>query len=733
MSWRWQVDSQTLANLMARAGVAAPSSGMLANLPPAEQNPDRSTRITRPMKEALECLANPQRLIQLAVAPAAGKTAFSEYRIYEAGMRGPYVMLSHRRRSGRTPEGWDFAYLPTVTALLVLMEDFLLGPTVDRGNGESPQLSVNLATLASLAHAVDSEWALLALDFATLGGVSRQDTLPAPPDNSDPLVQSGLRDSSGQWTAQGDKIRECLARILRTTTIQVIPVPGDPGRRIAYFRSDRSLLALSWDERSSETMQLELLPVSSALRQLQQILSESSSPPQLPELPSASTGDKKKQGKPSPQLIVALLGLLLGAIILLANIGSLSPSQKPSTPAAGNSVPTSNQTPKLESLELQALEFEKAGSLDQAIDMWQQFLDAGGSRTRAVQKLGQLHLKNKGYKLAVDYLSETAQLAPTYQAYEDLGDAYYQADDKTQAFEAFDNAIALNPTDSQLFIKAGKALRGVKRWRESRMYFRQAIDLEPAQKDPLLKYLDQSQSWKTSSATQTLMDWFVERHNDGKRVTVAAGRKGTFFLCMTEEVDVGRQKMLIGTNEQVLDAIKTANSEKRRVCAVAHNKRDKWLVVVEADPGPAADFTQTAIWGSSDYIKENLQGLLDKGFRITDACANNGWYLFLADRSTPILGQITRSGNQKQTEEWISTKRKEGYIITDVAIDGNTFWNTIASQHPGNITQGYFSAPSTSKLKTEIKKVWDNDYNIVAADGTDDWWLIVYDNNTVDN
>jgi tetratricopeptide (TPR) repeat protein len=93
---------------------------------------------------------------------------------------------------------------------------------------------------------------------------------------------------------------------------------------------------------------------------------------------------------------------------------------------------------------------------------------AGGAGGPAQQYLvtGHKYLKAKQYDMAIKYYQASAQVGPTYQAYQFLGTAYYYKGDYENAKLAYEKSLQLNPNNpgvQSVLAKLGSGEQGEQR------------------------------------------------------------------------------------------------------------------------------------------------------------------------------------------------------------------------------------------------------------------------------
>ena len=71
----------------------------------------------------------------------------------------------------------------------------------------------------------------------------------------------------------------------------------------------------------------------------------------------------------------------------------------------------------------------------------------GSSSARKYLVAGHKYLKAKRYDAAIKYYKRSAQIKPTYQAYQFMGTAYYYKGDKANAKRAYQRSLQINPNN----------------------------------------------------------------------------------------------------------------------------------------------------------------------------------------------------------------------------------------------------------------------------------------------
>jgi tetratricopeptide (TPR) repeat protein len=81
---------------------------------------------------------------------------------------------------------------------------------------------------------------------------------------------------------------------------------------------------------------------------------------------------------------------------------------------------------------------------------------------------------------AIEYFEELLDMDPYYtSAYPYLGRAYWQVNKANRALETVEKGLRYDETNATLFYLRGCLLQGLKEWKEAKLSFKQAVDLDP--------------------------------------------------------------------------------------------------------------------------------------------------------------------------------------------------------------------------------------------------------------
>jgi len=591
MSSRWLLEPQPLADALALGGLTQDPAGLLADLPSPSPDPATALKDTTALtegavlhpelQEVLAIMAAPRSSLAISVAPAGGETSFANYRFFFNADPGPFVLAAHG------DDGWDLAYLPNQTALLVVIEDLLLGDPLPSQHETHPPAHVDIQGLAALAAGGESDWPLWSMDFATLGAVSKRSDPDSILRGVQQLAEVGLVEEKSKFSPRGERFRECLHRLLRTVAVQFITRTdngGARGRRVVFMRSPEALLELRWPPLDHDgPLSLRELSIAEALRSLHEEFFESpppeaalAPPPPMPEepptpplppplakgaappppLPKASA----KATKNVPQLVLAALGLTSAVFLValvpapatntsaqnLSGSGNPAPPGDPKStviPAPAVAVPPGTPGARPDPVRPKPVAQKQSWVTRQSIDDLNKELAAANQAGN--------HCTVAGGRDGSFFLGFTSQVK--------MGEQFLVAGSFTQVAEKLK---ALAPGE---FRFCAVTSDGKGRWLAV-----VAKGLAPFQ-----------QAYAIGNAAhvqQAIEDYWKQDY----RVTDLAAENGSFITLLQSKSGIGFQTFHFGTWEETDKSIRESWAKKHSVTALALD-RDQWFVILSED------------------------------------------------------------------------------------------------------------------------------------------------------
>ena len=126
------------------------------------------------------------------------------------------------------------------------------------------------------------------------------------------------------------------------------------------------------------------------------------------------------------------------------------------------------------------LAFQAQGSLDKAIDHFQQALQLNPNDIKACNNLGYALLMQQKFENAAEYFRYALRLDPNYaEAHSNLGSALVSQGKLDQAVDHFRRASQLNPNSPDILYNLGLALYSQGKFNEAIDCFRQALRIKP--------------------------------------------------------------------------------------------------------------------------------------------------------------------------------------------------------------------------------------------------------------
>ncbi|MDZ7314955.1 MAG: tetratricopeptide repeat protein [candidate division KSB1 bacterium] len=293
----------------------------------------------------------------------------------------------------------------------------------------------------------------------------------------------------------------------------------------------------------------------------------------------------------------------------------------------------SAQLPERERLPILALKAQVDGDYNQAVRLYEQYLESFPQDVQGHYQLGEYYFSvARDYRRAISYLETVISLDPNYKsAYNLLTYCYAMIGELERALDALDRYIELAPNEANPYDSYGEILHSAGRIQEATEKYRTALRINPAfvpaQLHLAAAYLDMG---KTGKARRFLQKKVLNQKD-------VAARRGGFKLQVLTEIVAGD----INRAERLLRSVGSSNPEEQLWSTYvllllrpdSQEYRRDFVELVEKESARMAD---------PDYAAERLFQISSLALELQIALpeVSRLLYEYLRSHSSPLAMQI---------------------------------------------------------------------------------------------